>query len=430
MSQIAPRSPISALGLFIWSLTALFFLYEFFLRTFVGSLAHQVIPDLGLSAERFAMIGSAYYLTQGIMQVPVGLLTDKFGVKVILVFACLVCAAATFLFASSTGFTSAFISRALMGFGSSFAFVCLLVVAGTWFPRRFFGFFVGLSQFIGTMGPLLAAGPLIAFMTQAELSWRDALHVVAVVGIVLAVLMLLFVKNKGRDPQDKHIVLKQTPELSSRLSQLFSNKQAWCVAAYSATIYASMALLGAIWGTEYLQVRGLSQAEAANIISISWLGYAAACPILGVFSDIAKRRKPILIFCALLALVATSGIIFLPETHFWLFGLLFFSLGIAAAGQSLGFATISEHVSPESRASALGLNNGAIMLFSAVIPPITSYFISRNASTEFGQFNVNDFTLGFMVMPVLSFIALMIAWFCIDETFCKPQKEMITLVKE
>lgn len=429
MSKISPRSPISSLGLFIWSLTALFFLYEFFLRTFVGSLAHQIIPDLGLSAERFALIGSAYYLTQGLMQVPVGLLTDKFGVKVILVFASLVCAAATFLFAYSAGFMSAFVSRALMGFGSSFAFVCLLVVAAAWFPRRFFGFFVGLSQFIGTMGPLLAAGPLIAFMSEANLSWRSTLEIVGIVGVILAILMLLFVKNKGRDPEDKHIVLKQHPELSLRLSQLVKNKQAWSVAAYSATVYASMALLGAIWGTEYLQVRGLSQSSAGNIISLAWLGYAAACPILGGLSDIAKRRKPILIFCALLALFSTLGIIFTPAEHSWVYGFLFFSLGVAAAGQSLGFATIAEHVSPDSRASALGLNNGAIMLFSAMIPPITSYFISRNAGSEFGQFSVSDFTTGFMVMPILNLIALIVAWFFIDETFCKPQKEIIALVK-
>ncbi|WP_235206122.1 MFS transporter [Coxiella burnetii] len=157
------KSPISFLGLIIWLIAALFFLYEFFLRTFIGTVAHQIIPDLHLTPESFALIGSAYYIAYAIMQIPVGVLADKFGVKLIMIFAVLVCAVATWLFAQSTGFGFAFFSRFLMGFGSSFAFICLLVIAVTWFPRRYFGFFAGTSQFIGTMGPLLAGGPLVFF---------------------------------------------------------------------------------------------------------------------------------------------------------------------------------------------------------------------------------------------------------------------------
>ena len=119
MTNLQQKSPISTLGLIIWGLAALFFLYEFFLRTFVGSVAHQVIPDLKLNAETFAIIGSAYYVAYGVMQIPVGILADKFGVKILMVFATLVCVVSTFLFAHADGFSTAFISRLLMGFGSS-----------------------------------------------------------------------------------------------------------------------------------------------------------------------------------------------------------------------------------------------------------------------------------------------------------------------
>ena len=87
MQDQQEKSPISALGLLIWGLAAFFFLYEFFLRTFIGSVAHQVIHDLRLNAETFAILGSAYYIAYGVMQVPVGILVDKFGVKLIMTFA-------------------------------------------------------------------------------------------------------------------------------------------------------------------------------------------------------------------------------------------------------------------------------------------------------------------------------------------------------
>lgn len=423
------KQRITALGLIIWMLAALFFLYEFFLRTFVGSVAHQIIPDLKLNAETFSILGSAYYLAYGIMQIPVGILADKFGVKRIMIFASLVCAGATYLFAHASGFYIAIVGRLLMGFGSSFAFVCLLVIAVTWFPRKMFGFFAGASQFIGTMGPLLAGGPLIALMAAQHSSWRTALTEISIFGIVLALLILFIVRKKPRGGQATMIFLRSEESMKIRLGRLMRNRQAWWIALYSATNYVSLALLGAIWGTEYLQTRGLSQAHAAGMISLAWLGYAIGCPALGALSDIIKRRKPMLSLCAILGLCVTSLIVFLPLHQLFLYALLFFMLGIAASGQNIGFATITEHVNMATRATALGLNNGAIVLLSALLPPIVSYFINDSAHHQM-MLTADNFIVGLSVMPILYGLALLNSLFMIKETFCKPQKQAIILETE
>lgn len=428
MTDKANHSTVSLLGLLIWSLGALFFLYEFFLRTFVGSIAHQIIPDLHLNAESFSILGTAYYIAYGIMQVPVGVLTDKFGVKKNMIFATLICAVATFLFAHSQSFTQAFAARFLMGFGSSFAFICLLVIAMTWFPRKHFGFFAGASQFIGTMGPFLAAGPLIAFMHHSHDSWRMALSSIGAFGVVLCILVILIVKNKPRDGDQSLIFLNVETPFKKRLLKLINNQQAWAVALYSGTCYVSIALLAAVWGTEYLQSRGLSQEHAAEMISMAWLGYAIACPLIGAISDFCKRRKPFLIFSGAVGFISTLGIVYLSLSHYaWIYSILFFGLGVAAAGQNIGFATIAEHVDQETRATALGMNNGAITLFGAFLPPLVSYFIYLSAGAGVTHFKSHDFILALSVMPLLYAVAIMIAVFFIKETYCKPQKEAIVL---
>ena len=73
---------ISTLGIIIWLLASGFFLYEFLLRTLIGTIATQLIADLSLTASQFALLGSAYYFAYGIMQVPVGKIADKLGVRV------------------------------------------------------------------------------------------------------------------------------------------------------------------------------------------------------------------------------------------------------------------------------------------------------------------------------------------------------------
>ena len=62
---------ITILGSFIWLVATLFFLYEFFLRTFVGTLAYQIISELHLSLEEFSLLGTAYFISYSLMQIPV-----------------------------------------------------------------------------------------------------------------------------------------------------------------------------------------------------------------------------------------------------------------------------------------------------------------------------------------------------------------------
>lgn len=427
--KLLPTNRLSLLGLIIWSLCAIFFLYEFFLRTFVGSVAHQIIPALGLNPETFSMLGSIYYITYAVMQIPAGMLIDKFGVKIVLTFAIVICAVATFLFSQANGFISASLSRALMGFGSSFAFICLLAVVVAWFPRSHFGFFSGASQFFGTLGPLLAGGPLIALMTIYHKDWRSMLSFIGAFGMLLAIVVALVVKNKPQHNKQKLIYL--TPTHSKKyLLNLFRSRQAWCVAFYSATVYVSIELLGALWGTEYLQVNGLTQSMAASIISLAWLGYALGCPILGFISDIMQRRKPILVFCALLGFFAALSIVYLPISRsLWFCSMAFFCLGISASGQNIGFATMAENVDVSTRAASLGLNNGTIVLFSALVPSIVSYFIHQSCgSLSATGLKPEDFNIGFSILPILYFIALILSSISIRETYAKPQREALKLI--
>ncbi len=430
MSQTGQHVTLTTRGLIIWALAAGFFLYEFFLRTLIGSVAQQLMPDLQLNPASLAIIGSAYYISYGIMQIPVGILTDKFGARILMVSASLICAVSTLIFAQATGFSTAFISRLLMGFGSSFAFICLLAIVASWLPQQYFGFFIGVSQFIGTMGPFLASGPLVGLMQHSQQGWRSTFSEAGVTGIVLAIVIAIFVRNKPQHGKRVLIFLIPNEEpISSRLNKLIRNRQAWAIAFYSGCIYVSIVIIGELWGVSFLQAQGLSQLMSANIVSLAWLGYACGCPLLGALSDIAKRRKPTLLFCALLGLVITLVITYVPlQQDVWHYAILFFGLGFAAAGQNIGFATIAEHSDLSTRASSLGLNNAFITLFAAFIPPIASYFIDIAAGLNHSTaLQPAHFTTGFSMMPLMFVTALMIAYLCIDETYCKPQKQAIML---
>ena len=151
---------ISLKGLAVWLVCMVFFLYEFLLRTLLGTFQTAIMHDIHLTPLKFAFLSStAYTLIYGLMQIPVGNIIKKFDLKKALLFACLVCTIANFGFAYAQGFYSALIFRALMGLGSSFGFICLLVAIYDWLPYQNVALYIGLSQFFGTLGPMATGAP-------------------------------------------------------------------------------------------------------------------------------------------------------------------------------------------------------------------------------------------------------------------------------
>lgn len=419
------KDKISKMGIIVWLCCLTFYLYEFFLRTFIGTLAGSIISGLHLTPELFSIMGGAYYLSYSLMQIPVGYITDKFGAKRAVISALILCAISVFIFSLARGFALGFIARLLMGLGSSFGFVSLLVVITNWFPQRVHAMYIAISQFIGTLGPLIAAGPLVSIMTQLHMGWRVLLVHVAVLALILAAIFFILMRSKSRTLETSETITISRPQgILKMLKTLFRNKQAWLVAFYSGFTYETMDYLGATWGPLFLRSRGLSLELAGYCISIGWLGFAIGCPVITLFSQMMHRRKPMLVLCGVMGTVSTFFMIYVPLNAFWLYLIAFFFIGLAGSALNLGIATIIEHVDVSVKALALGFNNGMIVLFGAILPIGTSFFFKFTGQTVPEP---QDFFTGFAVLPSMFFIATILALFFIKETFCKPQKGILRI---
>ena len=420
---------INLFSIILWLIAALFFLYEFFLRTFLGALGHQIIPALHLTPSQFAFLASVFYIAYGTMQVPVGGVVDKIGIRLTLLSATIICALSAFLFASTHSYALALVARFCMGFGGAFAFLCLLIITLERFPQKYFALFVGLGQFIGTLGALLAGGPLATVISEYNINWRLVFMCIGGFGIFLFLLTLAFVRNTVRQRQKQKIFLEHKETFLQKIKKFHSSPQAWLVAVYSAFVFLSVAMLGAVWGTLFLQSLGFSQAKAASIVSLGWLGFACGCPLLGALSDILSQRRIIMIGCAAVGFVLIIFVVYVHMQHTWVYSLLFFILGITSAGQSIGFAIITEHVEPNLKSLALGLNSAFITLLAAITPLIVSFIIEYTSGkhTAPQHYTPSSFTYAFLLMPTLYLLALILSSCFIKETYCRSIKERIIL---
>ncbi len=414
------KKKVTFYAVFIWFLAILFYFYEFSMAMMPATISGNIINDMQISAEQFAMMGSAFFLTYSLMQLPVGIIYDRYGVRLFLTLACGVCTLGLFGFANADNFYSGVLSRLLIGFGSSFGFISLLILALNWFPRKYFGFLAGLGQMLGAVGPLLAGAPVAYLMVKVDNDWRMIFSHIAYFGAALTVLIALFVRTKPKSSQDDVVYLTKEAPLSKKLKQLLRIPQIWLTMLYAGAVYLSMPLLGAYWGTLYLQTRGFSKASSALMISMIWVGMALSCPIMGRLSDLVRRRKPFLLGSSFLGVVISLAILLLPVENLWVLSILFVTLGMASGGQSLSFATISDIAPEELRATAIGANNSMVNFFGAIFPPLVTWIMQEHKTEQI--YTQADFTFGFFVMPIAYGIAFLIALIGIRETFCRAQQ--------
>lgn len=422
------KQKLSFLGLFIWLLASLFYLYEFFLQVFLSTVSKQIMQDLHLDASSYSLIAAAYFLPYSLMQIPVGILVDKFGARTLLTLSVTSCAIGVFGFSLTHHFGTAFVGRMFMGLGASSAYVSLLVLALNWFPKNHFALMVGIANLLGATGPFLAGGPLSYILDIFHNDWRLVMIGIGIFGLCLALLIAFFIRNSPARQKDEiiHLDPYQDP-LLKRLKNLMRNQQAWMIVIFSGFVYVSLPLLGAYWGTGYLQARGLDRTIAASLSSLLWIGYAIGAPISGKISDSIKRRKLPLIANSFIGIIASILIVYIPTSEVMVFGFLFFCIGFASSGCSPAFAAISEHVPANLQATSIGFNNSMITFSAAIYPPIVSILIEWGVPEGVHQYSVSNFQHGLILMPVFYAIAFVISLFFIKETYCRSQHEVVNV---
>ncbi|MDF1677282.1 MAG: MFS transporter [Legionellaceae bacterium] len=413
------ETEFSTKGFVVWGVCALFFLYEFFLRVSLGTFQHPLMDALHLSSFQYALLSTTFFsVMYGVMQIPVGLLIDNIGLKKVLFTGASLCALSCFGFACANTYLFAVIARMSMGAGASVGFLCLLVAVHEWMPHRHNALFIGLSQFIGTMGPMLGAGPLEGFIESAHISWQVVFYGLGAVGLGLVTLIGFFVENH-HEHAEKYIVLRRPMKVREMLFKLFSQAQAWYIATFTASVYFAIEYLSENEGRIFLGLKGFSASFSSYMITVAWIGYAIGCPLLGFLSDHFERRKSILVFAGFSSIVAILLVIFAKTKLLLMLG--FCLLGVSASGQSVGFAIIAEQFRKQFIPMGLALNNTMLTVSVAVNAPIIAFVLDKAKGTE--ALGLENYQHAFGILIALSLIALVVAFVFIKETFCKSVAE-------
>jgi len=276
-----PRKQV-VFGSVICAIAALFYCYEFVLRIIPGVLQSELSAAFGhISASTFGQLSALYYFAYSPMQVPVGILMDRFGPRRLLSLACLCCTVGSFMFSFSTSMLIAGCGRFLVGFGSAFAFVGVLSLAVHWLPRRYFSLVAGLMTTLGMLG--LIYGEVKITELAGSMGLNYVLLVMVVIGLFLTGLIFLVVRD---GPGGTAVKAQSLSDFYRNIVRVLVSPQVWLIAFVGACLYTSLSVFGELWGKSYLeQAHHLTKMQAAKTISAMFLGWAVGAPLCGYFSD-------------------------------------------------------------------------------------------------------------------------------------------------
>lgn len=409
----------------IWGLAAAFFFFEYVVRVSPSVMAEQLINDFDITALSLGMLSVYFYYAYVVMQVPVGAMLDKFGVRWLIALMALLCSVSCWMFASTTTFQLAELSRLFIGISGAFAFVGALKLASTWFPANRFGFLAGTTQALGMLGASVGAGPLS--VAVENVGWRLTLQSLGWLILILAIAIVLVVRDKPAEKVEGSAEFKVRPKAWQGIKVVLSNPLTWLNGLFVGLLYAPTGAFGELWGPLYMQrVYGFDPEHAASVISMVFVGWAIGGPFFGWVSDLIKRRRIIMLGSAVFSLIFMLMLLYLPGLPLPVMFVIAFLYGLSNIGVSTCYAAACEMNPREWSGISLGFTNMASIIIGASFQPIIGWLLDlgwegqmAGASRFYSRAN---FETSMIALPICLVVCIIIGLF-IKETYGLNQKE-------
>lgn len=392
----------------IWAIAALFVLYQFLLQASSGIMVPELMQAFSIDAVQVGILSSAYYYTYVFLQMPAGMLVDRFGGRYLLTAAAICLSLGCIWFVLSSHFYGAIVSRMFMGIVASPGIVATLFLAKRWFAPHQFALFAGLTEMFGMFGAGIGE-PALSYLVESPMGWKGTVAVCAVFGVILTLFIFLIVRDQPKNPICLPTETVTQEKFSLVFHKIIFSKVTWILGIYSGLMFTIVATFAALWAVPFLrELYHTNLTIAASLTSMIFIGAGIGAPLLGWFSDYIKQRKPLMVIGSIFTIAIMLIILSVPNIPITAMFLLLFLAGFASSVYMIPFAVMSD-ITPTSRhAAAMGFINMMCIIIGApllqpVIGALLKYLHPANIN-----YSANDYRTALMLLPLGLVIALLL----------------------
>jgi nitrate/nitrite transporter NarK len=263
----------------VWGLALAAYVVAVFDRASLGVTGVAAQHRFGATAAQLGLFGVLQLGVYAALQVPVGVLLDRFGSRRLIVSGALCMAAGQVLLSQAHTVPGAVLARVLVGSGDAMTFTSVLRLVGFWFPSARVPLITQLTGLIGQLGQVAAAYPLVFALRSA--GWANAFLSAAAVGAVVGAVALIAVRDTPPGAEVTPLPL-HLPQVRAQLAAAWQESGTrlglWThfVTQFSATVFALL------WGYPFLVVgEGRSPTEAGLLLTVLVVVGIGVAPVLG-----------------------------------------------------------------------------------------------------------------------------------------------------
>jgi len=406
------RLPVRLVALVFVPFATGYFLSYFF-RNVNAVIAKDLAHEFALAPSDLGLLTSAYFLTFGCAQLPLGVFLDRYGPRRVVATLLCVTALGAFVFGGAAGFGTLALGRALIGLGVSACLMGAIKAFTLWFPLSRLATITGWYIFIGGVGGLAATAPVEAAL--GAIGWRAMFYGLATASLAVAALIALCVPEKplpgaGATWGEQ---LRGTAYIMSR--PLF-----WrIVLPFVITHGAYQALQGLWLGPWLTDVAGRARENAAGLLLVCATAYAIGSVAFGSFADrlAARGFSRLTLYKAGLVISFAAYVAIALNAALPLAALLA-TYGFTVMSGALVFALVTPHFTPAMSGRAITTVNFGMFNMSFAFQWGVGAVL-RGFSVADGRYAPDGYAAALLGIAVLQVIAL--AWLLpLRETTGRP----------
>ena len=354
----------------VWILTAVFYFYQYAMRSAPAVMMPELSEAFGVSAVGVASIVGLFYYGYSPFSLVAGVAMDRFGPRRLVPFAAVVAGVGAVLFATGSP-PVASVGRFLQGAGGVFALVGAIYVATKNFPASQAATLIGATQMFGMAGG--SAGQFVVGpMISGGVGWNYFWIGMGVLGLVIGIVLFFLIPSERSKSAGGGL-----REVARAFAIVFKNPQSILCGLIAGLMFIPTTIFDMIWGVRFLQeAHGMDYGEAVMRSATVPFGWIIGCPLLGFVSDRIGRRKPVIAGAAIVLLACLAWILYGPPGVLppYLLGLI---TGIASGAAMLPYTVIKEANPPQFAGTSTGVINFINFTFSALLGPVFGWTLQK-----------------------------------------------------
>ncbi|WP_144932920.1 MFS transporter [Kocuria marina] len=280
-------------------------------RTSFGVATVEAADRFQTAASGLSLFSMMQVLVYAALQVPVGVLVDRFGPRILITVGAVAMAAGQLQLAAAQSVAEGVVGRILVGAGDAATFVCVMRLLPVWFSALKVPMLTQVVGMTGNLGQLFSVIPFAALLHVV--GWVPSFAVMAAIALLAAVLSGLVLRSNppgARELNDAISLATVRTSMGQAIKEPGTQLGFWVhfTVQFVGNTFALM------WAYPYLQnAQGLDPTQASAVMTVYVVFNVAVAPVIGKLSArFARRRSTLSLACVLVSWAGWTALLVWP----------------------------------------------------------------------------------------------------------------------